>query len=70
MDMTPRAQVETSCGPRGAHPQAYRRNRQQRRADDLAIPADFFAGMAAFDMSQPEDVDVNEILYRPTRQEY
>jgi len=23
-----------------------------------------------FAMSQPEDVDVNEILYRPTKQEY
>jgi hypothetical protein len=23
-----------------------------------------------FAMSQPEDVDVNEILFRPTRQEY
>jgi NADP-dependent 3-hydroxy acid dehydrogenase YdfG len=23
-----------------------------------------------FAMSQPEDIDVNEILFRPTRQEY
>ncbi|HEY1941283.1 MAG TPA: SDR family oxidoreductase [Roseiarcus sp.] len=35
-----------------------------------AIPADSFASMVAFAMSQPEDVDVNEILFRPTRQEY
>jgi NADP-dependent 3-hydroxy acid dehydrogenase YdfG len=34
-----------------------------------AIPADSFARMVAFAMSQPDDVDVNEILYRPTRQE-
>jgi len=34
-----------------------------------AIPADTFARMVAFAMSQPEDVDVNEILFRPTRQE-
>lgn len=34
-----------------------------------AIPADSFARMVAFAMSQPEDVDVNEILFRPTRQE-
>jgi len=25
--------------------------------------------MVAFAMSQPEDVDINEILFRPTRQE-
>ena len=35
----------------------------------VAISADSFAKMVAFAMSQPEDVDVNEILFRPTRQE-
>jgi NADP-dependent 3-hydroxy acid dehydrogenase YdfG len=35
----------------------------------FAIPADSFARMVAFAMSQPEDVDVNEILFRPTAQE-
>ncbi len=35
----------------------------------IAIPADSFARAVAFAMSQPEDVDINEILYRPTRQE-
>ena len=35
-----------------------------------AIPAASFASMVAFAMSQPEEVDVNEILFRPTRQEY
>jgi NADP-dependent 3-hydroxy acid dehydrogenase YdfG len=38
--------------------------------DDVAIPADSFARAVAFAMSQPEDVDINEILYRPTRQEF
>ena len=37
--------------------------------DDYAIPAESFARMVAFAMSQPEDVDVNEILFRPTAQE-
>jgi NADP-dependent 3-hydroxy acid dehydrogenase YdfG len=37
--------------------------------DDMAIPADSFARAVVFAMSQPEDVDVNEILFRPTRQE-
>ncbi|MGA7324608.1 MAG: SDR family oxidoreductase [Rhodomicrobium sp.] len=35
----------------------------------VAIPADSFANMVVFAMSQPEDVDVNEILFRPTKQE-
>ncbi|MDB6089330.1 MAG: putative short-chain dehydrogenase/reductase precursor [Gammaproteobacteria bacterium] len=37
--------------------------------EELAIPADSFARAVIFAMSQPEDVDVNEILFRPTRQE-
>jgi NADP-dependent 3-hydroxy acid dehydrogenase YdfG len=37
---------------------------------ETAIPADSFASMVMFAMSQPDDVDVNEILFRPTRQEY
>lgn len=35
----------------------------------VAVPADSFARAVAFAMSQPVDVDINEILYRPTRQE-
>ncbi|MFZ1042307.1 MAG: SDR family oxidoreductase [Anaerolineales bacterium] len=35
-----------------------------------AIPADSFARAVVFVISQPDDVDVNEILFRPTRQEY
>jgi NADP-dependent 3-hydroxy acid dehydrogenase YdfG len=37
--------------------------------EDAAIPADSFARAVAFAISQPEDVDINEILFRPTRQE-
>ena len=37
--------------------------------ETFAIPADSFARAVAFAMSQPEDVDINEILFRPTRQE-
>jgi len=36
---------------------------------EVAISADSFARAVAFAISQPEDVDVNEILFRPTRQE-
>ena len=36
---------------------------------DVAIPADLFARAVAYAMSQPDDVDINEILFRPTRQE-
>ncbi len=35
----------------------------------VGIPADSFARMAAFAISQPEDVDVNEIIFRPTAQQ-
>ena len=35
----------------------------------VAVPANSFARAVAFAMSQPEEVDINEILYRPTRQE-
>ena len=40
-----------------------------RMYEEMAIPADSFARAVAFAMSQPEEVDVNEILFRPTRQE-
>jgi NADP-dependent 3-hydroxy acid dehydrogenase YdfG len=36
---------------------------------EVALPADSFARAVAFAISQPEEVDVNEILFRPTRQE-
>jgi NADP-dependent 3-hydroxy acid dehydrogenase YdfG len=41
----------------------------RRSYEEMAIPADSFARMVAFAISQPEEVDVNEILFRPTRQE-
>jgi NADP-dependent 3-hydroxy acid dehydrogenase YdfG len=37
---------------------------------EIAIPPDSFARAVAFAMSQPEDVDINEILFRPTAQVY
>jgi NADP-dependent 3-hydroxy acid dehydrogenase YdfG len=37
---------------------------------EAAIPARSFARMVVFAMSQPDDVDINEIVFRPTRQEY
>lgn len=41
-----------------------------RRLFQMAIPADSFARAVAFAIGQPADVDVNEILFRPTAQEY
>ncbi len=35
-----------------------------------AIPADAFARAVAYAIAQPDDVDINEILFRPTKQEY
>ncbi|HEY9024734.1 MAG TPA: SDR family oxidoreductase [Burkholderiaceae bacterium] len=37
---------------------------------EIAIPADSFARAVVYALSQPEDVDINEILFRPTKQEY
>jgi NADP-dependent 3-hydroxy acid dehydrogenase YdfG len=37
---------------------------------DTAISVDSFARTVAFAISQPDDMDVNEILFRPTRQEF
>ncbi|NVO12551.1 MAG: SDR family oxidoreductase [Rhodoplanes sp.] len=40
-----------------------------RKIYEIALPADAFADMVLFAMSQPESVDINEILFRSTRQE-
>lgn len=41
-----------------------------RKTYEQAIPAESFARVVAFAMSQPEDVDINEVLFRPTSQAY
>jgi NADP-dependent 3-hydroxy acid dehydrogenase YdfG len=41
----------------------------QKFYEEYAIPAESFAHMVAFAISQPDDVDISEILFRPTRQE-
>ncbi|WP_455922902.1 SDR family oxidoreductase [Pseudomonas putida] len=41
----------------------------QQFYDEFAIPAESFARAVAFAISQPAEVDINEILFRPTRQE-
>lgn len=40
-----------------------------RKAYERALPTDTFARMVVFALSQPDDVDINEILFRPTHQE-
>ena len=37
---------------------------------EIAIPAESFARAVVYALSQPDDVDINEILFRPTQQEY
>jgi NADP-dependent 3-hydroxy acid dehydrogenase YdfG len=37
---------------------------------ETAIGADSFARVVLFAMSQPDDVDINEVLFRPTAQAY
>ena len=41
----------------------------QQFYESFAIPADSFARAVAFAIEQPQDVDINEILFRPTQQE-
>jgi NADP-dependent 3-hydroxy acid dehydrogenase YdfG len=41
----------------------------RKMTDEMALPAETFARIVVFAMNQPEEVDVNEILFRPTRQE-
>jgi NADP-dependent 3-hydroxy acid dehydrogenase YdfG len=40
----------------------------QQFYEQYAIPADSFARAVAYAINEPDDVDVNEILFRPTRQ--
>jgi NADP-dependent 3-hydroxy acid dehydrogenase YdfG len=44
--------------------------RIQKPYAEVAIPAGSCARAVVFAIAQPEDVGVNEILFRPTRQEY
>ena len=41
----------------------------QKFYEEFAIPAESFAQAVVYAMSQPDEVDINEILFRPTRQE-
>jgi len=41
----------------------------QEYCSNVAIPADSYARIVAFVISQPEYVDVNELIFRPTAQE-
>jgi NADP-dependent 3-hydroxy acid dehydrogenase YdfG len=36
---------------------------------EVGISPDSFARVVAFAISQPEDVDINEVIFRPTAQE-
>ena len=38
-------------------------------ADMIGVTPETFANIVSFAISQPEDVDINEILFRPTKQE-
>jgi len=42
----------------------------RKATEDLAIPAERFARIVAFAISQPDDTGINEILFRPTKQEF
>ncbi|MDR2710766.1 MAG: SDR family oxidoreductase [Burkholderiales bacterium] len=41
-----------------------------RKIYEVAISAESFADMVTFVINQPDDVDINEILFRPTKQDF
>lgn len=41
----------------------------QAYVSEVGVPADSFARIVAFVISQPEELDINEILFRPTAQD-
>jgi NADP-dependent 3-hydroxy acid dehydrogenase YdfG len=41
----------------------------QEYVGQVGVPADSFARVVAFAVSQPEELDINEIVFRPTSQE-
>ena len=41
-----------------------------RKFYEIALPAESFARVVAFAIGQPADMDINEILFRPTNQEF
>lgn len=59
--------VETELPDSVKDPEASERIRKFYQ--DIAISPDAFAQAVVYAMSQPEDVDVNEILFRPTKQD-
>ena len=38
-------------------------------SDAIGLSPEAFANIVPFTISQPEDVDINEVLFRPTKQE-
>jgi hypothetical protein len=62
-----RSRLRRSC--RTACPGPDSAERIRKFYDEIAIPAESFARAVALAINQPEDVDVNEIMFGPTRQE-
>lgn len=49
---------------------AGRRERVRKHHEEFGIPADSFARAVAFTISQPEEMDVSEIVFRGTREAF
>ena len=66
-----RPDLDPAVGPVETEAVSFRRRgRGVGRAQGRAGAIDSFARAVAFAISQPDDMDVNEILFRPTRQVY
>ncbi|MFP2928888.1 aldo/keto reductase [Pyxidicoccus sp. 3LG] len=63
------AKVVPSVNQSEVHPYFQQAQGITKFYENVALPPSSFARAVAFAISQPEDVDINEILFRPTRQE-
>jgi NADP-dependent 3-hydroxy acid dehydrogenase YdfG len=69
---TQRSRHEQHAGPHRRQGRRHHRREQRHGRSDRTSPRGTpasFARAVAFAIEQPEDVDINEILFRPTRQE-
>jgi len=59
--------VQTELLDHISEPDVQQANREY--VGQVGVPADSFARVVVFAISQPDDVDINEVLFRPTSQE-
>jgi NADP-dependent 3-hydroxy acid dehydrogenase YdfG len=56
--------------PEGSSDEATRKNLREFYKTTMAIPADSIASAIAYAIEQPADVEIDEIVIRPTAQDF